>query len=114
MPIWLGAGNEPQVPVSFSGPDRLEAARLHRLHHVSACSRPKRRADEVLDQSVERLGAIIGQVAVRQHKKSLGWQAVVGVSQMLHRDSTNVAVQNDIESSRQTLANVPRKRADPA
>lgn len=73
MSIWLGAGDKPQVPVSISGRDRLEAARLYRLHHVSACSQPKRGADEVLDQSVERLGAIIGQVAVRQHKKSLGW-----------------------------------------
>ena len=112
MLIGLGAGDEPQVPVSLSGPGRLKAARLYRLHHVSACSQPKRRADEVLDQSVERLGAIIVQVAVHQHKKSLGWQALVGVSQMLPRDSTNVAEQNDIASSRQTLADVPHKRAD--
>jgi hypothetical protein len=31
---------------------------------------------------------------------------------MLHRDCTNVAEQNHIESSRQTLANIPHKRAD--
>jgi len=51
----------------------------------------------MLDQSVKRLGAIIGQAAVGQ-QESLGWQAVVSVSQMLHRDCTNVAEQNHIES----------------
>jgi len=98
MAIWLvPVMNE--VPVSISGLDRLEAARLYRLHHVSACSQKQSRRSSGLVPSL-----------VRQRS---AWLAGSGkrfsdVASRLYQ----CPEQNHIESSRQTLANIPHKRAD--